>query len=194
MNVNEKMAVWHDRHAGAFEPGSQWHRFHSETAARLRSMAVSDKTRCKITGEMIATGPQLWCACNPPDYLACCMSPPAPLPATPPAPEGQFRHFVSVCCGGERCFCGKPAEHKVEEVIFDDDPIPVRHPYTSYICHAHFVQVMGPAGDRIDTSGFPEAAEDWFKKAKLVQPAPTLADSLRALGEETAAKRAEAEE
>jgi hypothetical protein len=53
--------------------------------------------------------------------------------------------FVSACCEGERCYCGKPAEHKVEEVIFDDDPIQSRHPLTSYICHEHFAGVMGPA-------------------------------------------------
>lgn len=78
------------------------------------------------------------------------------------------RH-VSVCCQGERCSCGKPAEHKVEETMFDDDPtawiemevngairrIPARHPLTAYVCHEHFVLIMGitePAGD-------PEAAK-----------------------------------
>ncbi len=53
--------------------------------------------------------------------------------------------FVSACCDGERCFCGQPADHKVEETIFDDDPQPIRHPLTAYICHEHFVQIMGPA-------------------------------------------------
>ena len=68
------------------------------------------------------------------------------------------RH-VSACCKGERCHCGAPAEHKVEETIFDDDPtgwmlIGVgtramsRHPLTSYICHAHFREIMGPMADR----------------------------------------------
>lgn len=57
--------------------------------------------------------------------------------------------FVSACCGGEKCsFCGEPAEHKVEEAIFFDDPIPHRHPLTAYICHGHFVSLMGPAADR----------------------------------------------
>jgi len=55
--------------------------------------------------------------------------------------------FVSSACGGERCFCGVPAEHKVEETIFSDDPIPDRHPLTSYVCHRHFVEIMGPAAD-----------------------------------------------
>lgn len=55
--------------------------------------------------------------------------------------------FVSMCCEGEKCFCGLPAEHKVEETIFDDDPVKHRHPLTSYICHKHFREVMGPAAD-----------------------------------------------
>lgn len=56
--------------------------------------------------------------------------------------------FVSLSCGGERCYCGAPAAHKVEETIFHDDPNPNRHPLTSYICHKHFVDVMGPAAER----------------------------------------------
>lgn len=56
--------------------------------------------------------------------------------------------FVSACCEGERCrICGNPAEHKVEETIFHDDPMPVRHPLTAYICHVHFVTLMGPAAN-----------------------------------------------
>lgn len=58
------------------------------------------------------------------------------------------RTFVSACCEGERCHCGKPAEHKVEETIFYDDPRLIRHPLTSYICHAHFCEIMGPAAER----------------------------------------------
>lgn len=58
------------------------------------------------------------------------------------------KRFVSACCDGERCFlCHEDAEHKIEEVIFHDDPLPHRHPLTSYICHRHFVDVMGPAAD-----------------------------------------------
>lgn len=53
--------------------------------------------------------------------------------------------FVSKHCMGEHCFCGLPAAHKVEEVILSDDPIPTRHPLTTYICRAHFRQIMGPA-------------------------------------------------
>ncbi len=62
--------------------------------------------------------------------------------------------FVSGCCEGERCNyqgadwiikCGKPAEHKVEETIFHDDPHQVRHGFTAYVCHEHFVAIMGKA-------------------------------------------------
>lgn len=56
--------------------------------------------------------------------------------------------FVSECCEGERCRCGMPAEHKVEETIFDDDPHRGRHPFTAYICHQHFVELMGPAAEQ----------------------------------------------
>ena len=58
-----------------------------------------------------------------------------------------MRPFVSACCDGERCFCGAPAEHKVCEAIFFDDPSRFRHELTSYICHEHFRQIMGPAAD-----------------------------------------------
>lgn len=56
--------------------------------------------------------------------------------------------FVSGSCEGEKCYCGKPAEHKVEETIFHDDPVPTRNPLTSYICHEHFCEIMGPAARR----------------------------------------------
>lgn len=54
-------------------------------------------------------------------------------------------YFVSESCKGEKCWCGTDAEHKVEEHIFHDDPVPNRHPLTSYVCHEHFRQIMGPA-------------------------------------------------
>jgi hypothetical protein len=56
--------------------------------------------------------------------------------------------FVSACCEGERCICGAPAEHKVEETLFHDDPRKHRHPLTNYLCHEHFRQIMGPAAER----------------------------------------------
>lgn len=65
--------------------------------------------------------------------------------------------FVSAHCQGERCNfsmgapqkCGEPAEHKVEEWVFADDPTDGRHPLTAYLCHRHFRQIMGPMADVI---------------------------------------------
>ena len=62
-----------------------------------------------------------------------------------------MKPFVSGCCEGEMCSfegCSAPAEHKVEETIFYDDPIQTRHELTAYICHDHFRRIMGPAADR----------------------------------------------
>jgi hypothetical protein len=53
--------------------------------------------------------------------------------------------FVSASCGDESCYCGQPAAHKIEEVIQWDDPVKMRHPLTRYVCHRHFVEIMGPA-------------------------------------------------
>lgn len=54
--------------------------------------------------------------------------------------------FVSKCCDGEKCqMCGKPAEHKIAEEIQPDDPGSFRHGYSAYVCHDHFVQIMGRA-------------------------------------------------
>lgn len=55
------------------------------------------------------------------------------------------KHFVSGCCQGEKCFCGKDATHKIEETIFNDDPIQMRHPFTSYICCDCFRKIFGTA-------------------------------------------------
>lgn len=60
-------------------------------------------------------------------------------------------NFVSRYCRGEHCFCGRAAKHKVEEVIFDDDPMPNRHPLTSYVCHEHFRDMMGVLADALRT-------------------------------------------
>lgn len=57
----------------------------------------------------------------------------------------ETERFVSACCEGEKCYCGELAEHKVEETVFDGDPFPYRHPYTAYMCHEHFREIMGPA-------------------------------------------------
>jgi hypothetical protein len=47
---------------------------------------------------------------------------------------------------GEICTkCKNPkAPHKVYEEIFDDDPMPYRHPFTAYLCCSCFEQIMGP--------------------------------------------------
>lgn len=54
--------------------------------------------------------------------------------------------FISKSCQGVKCQhekCIKEAAHKVEEVIFSDDPNQYRHPLTAYLCHPHFVSIMG---------------------------------------------------
>ncbi len=54
--------------------------------------------------------------------------------------------FVSGSCKGEICAfhdCVEPAAAKVEETIFHDDPMPVRHPLTAYLCEDHFRKIMG---------------------------------------------------
>jgi hypothetical protein len=74
----------------------------------------------------------------------------------------QVTRFPSACCEGERCFCGRPASHKVEETIFDDDwsraddgpngaqprGMRGRHPFTAYVCQDHFAMIMGPVAAR----------------------------------------------
>jgi len=53
-------------------------------------------------------------------------------------------NFIPLSAGGEACrICGNPAHRKVEEHVFDDDPMPVRHPFTAYLCLYHFNKVMG---------------------------------------------------
>jgi hypothetical protein len=62
-------------------------------------------------------------------------------------------HFVSACCKGE--FCGicrrsstvrREATHKVEEVIFDDQP-GIHHNLTQYVCCEHFMMIFGSAAN-----------------------------------------------
>jgi hypothetical protein len=55
-----------------------------------------------------------------------------------------MKHHVSESCQGENCtLCGAPATHKVGEEIMKDDPQPVRHNLTSYICCHCFVRLFG---------------------------------------------------
>lgn len=54
--------------------------------------------------------------------------------------------WSSRSCVGEVCQCGEPAAAKVEEAIMPDDPVPHRHPLTSYICARCFRNLMGSRG------------------------------------------------
>lgn len=57
-----------------------------------------------------------------------------------------MERFVSKSCISEKCaLCDKPAEHKVEETIQWDDPNRYRHQFTNYVCHDHFIWIMGKA-------------------------------------------------
>jgi len=57
-----------------------------------------------------------------------------------------MRHFVSASCKGEKCnICKSPATHKVGEEILSDDPNPVRHNLTAYVCCKCFRLIMGSA-------------------------------------------------
>jgi len=59
-------------------------------------------------------------------------------------------YWRSATCAGETCsLCGAPAEAKVGEEIAHDDPHPMRHNLTAYICAKHFADLMGPAGSRL---------------------------------------------
>jgi hypothetical protein len=60
-----------------------------------------------------------------------------------PAPE---QAFVSVSCIGETCtICDEPATKKVGEEILQDDPYPMRHNMTAYVCATHFEMIFSPA-------------------------------------------------
>lgn len=57
--------------------------------------------------------------------------------------------YISEYTKGEKCrICKKPASHKLEEVIFDDDPNIARHSYRAYVCCIHFILIMGPAAKK----------------------------------------------
>lgn len=61
--------------------------------------------------------------------------------------------FISESCEGEKCYCGKPATHKVGEEIFHDDPNPERHNFTRYVCCEHFVLIFGKVAKKFCDSG-----------------------------------------
>jgi hypothetical protein len=54
-------------------------------------------------------------------------------------------HFVSACCEGEVCVCGRPATHKLGEEFLPDEPFPDRHNLTSYVCCGCFTLIVGAA-------------------------------------------------
>ena len=58
----------------------------------------------------------------------------------------EFMNNLNKSCYGEVCSCGfgLPAVKKIEEVIFEDDPLPSRHPYTQYVCQNCFEDIMRP--------------------------------------------------
>ena len=69
------------------------------------------------------------------------MRPDPPDPADQPVLFPVFRPASSV---GETCaLCSQDAWRKVEETIFHDDPHPMRHPLTTYLCLEHFNVLMG---------------------------------------------------
>lgn len=60
-------------------------------------------------------------------------------------------HPVYASCTGEKCgICYRqgdknvPARHKVGEEIMGDDPMPMRHNLTQYVCCRHYMMVVGP--------------------------------------------------
>ncbi len=69
-------------------------------------------------------------------------------------------HFVSLSCIGVRCsMCGQPAAHKVGEEMMSDDPNPIRHNLTAYVCCTHFSAIMGMVWP-CDKAVLPEP-KDW---------------------------------
>jgi hypothetical protein len=91
------------------------------------------------------------------------------------APEGEPL-FVSVTCGGELCWCGKPAVRKVGEEFAYDEPNPERHNLTRYICAYHFAELMGPAGAR--SVGIAPAPEGEAWRTVPVEPTEAMLDAM----------------
>jgi len=58
----------------------------------------------------------------------------------------QPNHHVSASCAGELCnMCRAPATHKVAVDIQWDDPTPIRHEFTAYVCCGCFQSIFGLA-------------------------------------------------
>lgn len=87
-------------------------------------------------------------------------------------PTVSNTRFISGCCIGEKCsVCGKDATNKLEEVIFDDDPISARHPLTAYVCKGHFEMIMVGS---VDQSGIREELikfAKWYYEWKEIEVA-----------------------
>jgi hypothetical protein len=66
--------------------------------------------------------------------------------------------------------CGRPATHKVSEVIQWDDPAQARHPLTAYVCCSHFFALVGSAApcDVRDDVDLPRWIDDEKGKDPLV--------------------------
>ncbi|WGM31453.1 hypothetical protein [Brevundimonas sp. NIBR11] len=79
--------------------------------------------------------------------------------------------FVSACCKGERCICGRPAIRKIGEEIMPDDPAPIRHNLTAYVCAEHFALLLGPAAARsVGLSASPPATAAPGGVASVIVP------------------------
>lgn len=58
-----------------------------------------------------------------------------------------FAHVIQESAEGVCCTrCGKPAAHKVAEVLNDED---ARHEFTAYLCCNCFSSIMGPTAKRL---------------------------------------------
>ncbi len=64
-----------------------------------------------------------------------------------PAIKVSVPHFISGSAKGPgtQCLCGNRGQHKLEEEIPFDDPFPIRHNLTAYVCCKHFREILGPA-------------------------------------------------
>jgi hypothetical protein len=60
--------------------------------------------------------------------------------------QKETKEFVSGSCKGEVCtLCKAPATHKLQEVVFlADDPQPMRHGSSAYVCKDHFEIITKP--------------------------------------------------
>lgn len=51
---------------------------------------------------------------------------------------------------GEKCMvCRDKTSHKVGEHTYEGHPMFKMHEFTSYLCCTHFIEIMGPAAERL---------------------------------------------